>query len=220
MELIHEKFGTIRAIERDATFWFCAKDVCDALDYEDHKVALRKLDDDEKGAYILPSPGGPQEMLTVNESGLYALILRSNKPRAREFRKWVTNEVLPSLRRTGRYEMPRIYQVQIDDPPLKWVKGILAVRVRWLIEQGCFSEREYKYLKSQSRLNIVQRACHNRPAMVAFDSLPADIKQRASEAYSRYQPQITKLELKGIDLGDAPVRNINDVKPQIVNKWA
>jgi prophage antirepressor-like protein len=105
MELIHEKFGTLRMTEQDGMFWFCAKDVCDALGYEDHKVALRKLDDDEKGGYFLPTPGGPQEMLMVNESGLYALVMRSNKPRAREFRKWVTAEVLPTLRRTGRYEL-------------------------------------------------------------------------------------------------------------------
>ncbi len=222
MELIHEKFGTIRVEQAsDGAHLFCAADVCRVLDYKNPSNIIRKLCR-EKGIskrYTL-TEGGNQEMIFIDEGNLYRLILRSNMPQARAFEDWVCDEVLPSLRRTGRYEMPRIYQVQIDDPPLKWVKGILAVRVRWLIEQGCFSEREYKYLKSQSRLNIVQRACHNRPAMVAFDSLPADIKQRASEAYSRYQPQITKLELKGIDLGDAPVRNINDVKPQIVNKWA
>lgn len=211
MELIHEKFGTIRAIEKGGTYWFCAKDVCDALELTNTSMALQSLDNDEKGVRNFYTPGGPQEMLSVNESGLYALILRSNKPRAREFRKWVTNEVLPSLRRTGRYEMPRIYPVQTDDPPLKWVKGILAVRVMWLIEQGCLTGAAYRYLKSSGRLHIVQRACNNRPAMVAFDSLPTDIKQLASEAYSRYRPQITKLELKGIDLGDVPVRTINNV---------
>lgn len=105
MELIHEKFGTLRMTEQDGMFWFCAKDVCDALDYNDVESALRKLDDDEKGTEILRTPGGPQEMLMVNESGLYALVMRSNKPRAREFRKWVTAEVLPTLRRTGRYEL-------------------------------------------------------------------------------------------------------------------
>lgn len=105
MELIHEKFGTLRMTEQDGMFWFCAKDVCDALDYNDVESALRKLDDDEKGTEILRTPGGPQEMLMVNESGLYALVMRSNKPRAREFRKWVTAEVLPTLRRNGRYEL-------------------------------------------------------------------------------------------------------------------
>ncbi len=82
MELIHEKFGTIRAIERDAIFWFCAKDVCDALELTNTSMALQPLDDDEKGIRNFYTPGGEQEMLAINESGLYALILRSNKPRA------------------------------------------------------------------------------------------------------------------------------------------
>jgi prophage antirepressor-like protein len=105
MELIHEKFGTLRMTEQDGMFWFCAKDVCDALELTNHRMAVQNLDEDEKGVNFFDTPGGPQEMLMVNESGLYALVMRSNKPRAREFRKWVTAEVLPTLRRTGRYEL-------------------------------------------------------------------------------------------------------------------
>lgn len=206
MELIHEKFGTIRAIDKGGTFWFCAKDICDALTVVNYRDAVSvMLDDDEMGVEIFDTPGGPQKMIIVNESGLYTLIFRSNKPRAREFRKWVTNEVLPTLRRTGRYEMPRVYPVQTDDPPLKWIKGILSVRVTWLIEQGCFSERLYKHLKHTGRLLVVKRACKNTPAMISLNSLPHDIKQRAIHAYANYRPQITKLELKGIDIGDVPV---------------
>lgn len=65
--------------------------------------AVRPLDDDEKGSHIVSTPGGPQSVLVVNESGLYGLILASRKPAAKEFRKWVTSTVLPSLRRDGIY---------------------------------------------------------------------------------------------------------------------
>ncbi|HEY9124670.1 MAG TPA: BRO family protein [Bacteroidales bacterium] len=184
MELIHEKFGTIRAIEKDGTYWFCAKDICDALDYEDHKVALRKLDDDEKGAYILPSLGGPQEMLTVNESGLYALILRSNKPRAREFRKWVTNEVLPTLRRTGRYEMRRSYAN--DDPPLQYYYDVLCARVNWLVDIGVITWPYYNKLSQTGRLWRVRRGGPGQYAMVAVISLPPAMRQKTLAEAANY----------------------------------
>ena len=86
--------------------WFVAKDVCDALGIDKHRDAIGRLDDDEKGRpVIVDTLGGQQKMSAVNESGLYALIFQSRKPEARKFRKWVTSEVLPSIRKTGRYEL-------------------------------------------------------------------------------------------------------------------
>lgn len=88
----------------DGEPWFVAKDVCDALGIENNRNATSRLDDDEKGASIVRTPSGEQSMTTVNESGLYNLIFQSRKPEAKKFRKWVTGEVLPSIRKTGRYE--------------------------------------------------------------------------------------------------------------------
>jgi len=84
--------------------WFVAKDVCRVLAISDHHQAIEKLDEDERGRCIIPTPSGDQEMKTVSESGLYALIFRSRKPEAKAFRKWVTSEVLPAIRKTGRFE--------------------------------------------------------------------------------------------------------------------
>jgi anti-repressor protein len=78
--------------------WFVAKDVCDILELSNVSKALLSLDDDEKGITKVQTLGGEQSLLIVNESGLYNLIFRSNKPEAKKFRKWVTNEVLPSIR--------------------------------------------------------------------------------------------------------------------------
>lgn len=83
--------------------WFCGKDVCEILSISNHNDALSRLDDDERRGSVLPTPSGSQSMILVNESGLYHLIFQSRKPEAKKFRKWVTNEVLPSIRRTGSY---------------------------------------------------------------------------------------------------------------------
>lgn len=101
--LQHPDFGQIRTQKQGDNYLFCAKDVCDALNINNNRDALKNLDEDEKGVAKIYTPGGYQEMLFVTESGLYALIIRSNKPNARKFRKWITAEVLPNLRKYGTY---------------------------------------------------------------------------------------------------------------------
>lgn len=86
--------------------WFVAKDVCRVLDLGNVTEATRGLDEDELRSELLNSGGQGREMLTVSESGLYSLVFRSRKPEARRFRKWVTSEVLPALRRAGRFAIP------------------------------------------------------------------------------------------------------------------
>ena len=81
--------------------WFVAADVCDVLGIGPEQT--RRLDDDEKATATVPTLGGTQSMTTINESGLYSLILGSRKPEARAFKRWVTHEVLPTIRRTGQY---------------------------------------------------------------------------------------------------------------------
>ncbi len=85
--------------------WVVAKDVCAILGIRNHSDALSKLDDDEKGVVKTDTLGGTQSLSVVNESGLYSLIFRSNKPEAKVFRKWVTSEVLPTIRKKGYYGM-------------------------------------------------------------------------------------------------------------------
>lgn len=96
----------VRLILSNGEPQWIAKDVCDALDLKNHTRSMMLLDDDEKGAHIVSTLGGPQELATVNEAGLYSLILRSRKPEAKRFKRWITHEVLPSLRKTGVYIVP------------------------------------------------------------------------------------------------------------------
>lgn len=98
---------SVRIVMRGDEPWFVAADVCAVLEYRMASDMTRFLDDDEKGTHIMRTPGGDQEATIINESGLYAAILKSRKPEAKKFKKWVTSEVLPALRRTGRYEMPQ-----------------------------------------------------------------------------------------------------------------
>ena len=93
----------VRVVMIDGVPWFVAADVCEALTIDNHRNVLARLDDDEKGVHTVDTLGGPQEMAIINESGLYSLILTSRKPEAKRFKKWVTADVLPSIRKTGGY---------------------------------------------------------------------------------------------------------------------
>lgn len=102
------EFGTVRAVRGDdGEPMFVAKDVCAALGLGNSRQALARLDDDEKGVISTDTPGGEQQMQAVNEPGLYVLVLSSRKPEARAFKRWVTHEVLPVLRRDGGYMVAR-----------------------------------------------------------------------------------------------------------------
>lgn len=88
--------------------WFVAKDVCDVLGHSNSRAATERLDEDEKGVSKVYTPGGTQDMTVINESGLYSLVLTSNVPKAKAFKRWVTHEVIPSIRKTGVYVAPQV----------------------------------------------------------------------------------------------------------------
>ena len=92
---------------KDGEPWFVAKDISGILGYRDAANLVRRLDEDEKDTQKTSTPSGDQEMTAINESGLYNAILGSTKPNAKEFKKWVTAEVLPSIRKTGGYLIAR-----------------------------------------------------------------------------------------------------------------
>ena len=107
--------------------WFAAKDVCELLGLDNSRQAVSRLDDDEKGVINSDTPGGKQELTFVNESGMYALIFQSRKPQARAFRKWVTGEVLPSLRKYGYYVAPG---AQLTDEQREELERVMMGRMR------------------------------------------------------------------------------------------
>ncbi len=101
--------------------WFVAKDVCDALEHTNSRKALADhVDDEDKGVTVGYTPGGEQKLKTINESGLYALIFGSRLEGAKSFKRWVTSEVLPAIRRTGGYQTGQT----IDAETLAELKGL------------------------------------------------------------------------------------------------
>lgn len=103
LSIFDYKGKQVRTIQKDGETWWVLKDVCGILGISKYRDTASRLDEDERGSVRVDTPGGEQEMTVVNESGLYNVILRSDKPEAKPFRKWVTAEVLPSIRKTGGY---------------------------------------------------------------------------------------------------------------------
>lgn len=100
------KFGTIRTTTINGEPWFVAVDVCKALEIQNNRDAISRLDADEKGVASTDTLGGKQELTIVNEPGLYALVLGSRKPEAKTFKRWITHEVIPTIRKHGAYMTP------------------------------------------------------------------------------------------------------------------
>ena len=141
----HEQFGIIRTTTIDGEPWFVAKDVCDALDLKNTRSSIALLDEDEKGVTTSNTLGGEQQMLTISEAGLYSLVLRSRKPEAKAFKRWVTHEVLPSIRKTGRY-----IAGQESMTPEQMVKASM----QWL--EARISEQEQQIELQNEMINVMR----------------------------------------------------------------
>jgi anti-repressor protein len=106
----------VRTIVQGETIYFVAKDVCNVLEIVKHRDAVSRLDDDERGSVLVDTLGGKQTVTAVNESGLYSLIFTSRKEEAKKFKKWVTSEVLPTVRKHGAYMTDDVLEKTITDP--------------------------------------------------------------------------------------------------------
>lgn len=128
-----EDFGEIRALTIDSEPWFVAKDVCDALGLSNVTMALGRLDDDEfSSTEVTDTTGRKQQTKIVTEAGLYNLIMASKKPEARAFKRWVTHDVLPSIRSHGMYATPQTVERMLADPDtmIATLKALKAERQR------------------------------------------------------------------------------------------
>jgi anti-repressor protein len=133
----------VRTIVKDNEVLFVGKDVCDVLDIKNSRDALSRLDEDEKGVVLTDTPGGKQQMLCVNEYGLYNLVLSSRKPEAKAFKRWITHEVLPSIRKHGAYMTDEVLERSIQDPD--YMIGLLTA----------LKEERQKRLEAEKTVNIL-----------------------------------------------------------------
>lgn len=113
----------VRVLNENDNPVFVARDICEILGLSDVSKTVSRLDEDEKGTKNIPTPGGTQDMLVVTESGLYSLVLTSNKTEAKQFKRWITHEVIPSIRKHGLYATEEL----LNDPDLA-IKAFTALK--------------------------------------------------------------------------------------------
>ena len=152
----------LRTVEKDGELWWVLKDVCEVIGIAKHTNVAARLEDDEKGACVMGTPSGQQSMIIINEPGLYNVILRSDKPEAKDFKRWVTHEVLPSIRRHGSYALA-------PTQPMTPAQ-LLAAQAQLLVDM----ERRMDEMQGQPRALEAKVD----PAMKAF-SRPAEDHWRA-----------------------------------------
>lgn len=158
----------VRTVEMNGEPWFVLKDVCAVLGIADHKVTARRLDSDEVcQTPLTDSMGRQQETTVINESGLYNVILRSDKPEAKPFRKWVTSEVLPSIRKTGSYTVPKLSKEMqalflLDQRTVQQEQRITALENNMVVDYG----QQHALRKAVSRAVITALGGKDAPAYI------------------------------------------------------
>ena len=157
----NDKFGEIRTLEINNEPWFVAKDICDILEIKNSRQALTRLDEDEKSDVILNDGSQNRSMSAVNEYGLYNLILASRKKEAKEFKRWITHEVIPSIRRHGGYIAG---QEQMTDEELM-AKAVLMAKSK--IQE--LNQRNQQLEMQNSQLTVVNEIM--KPKAEYFDDL-------------------------------------------------
>lgn len=161
----NDRFGQVRIVPVDGELMFVAKDVCDCLEITKHRDAISRLDSDERGSVKLDTPGGKQDIAAINEYGLYNLVLSSRKPEAKEFKRWITHDVIPAIRKTGSYSMvipqtlPEALRAYADEVEShNATKAIVAQQEQQIAEFKPVKDYVDKILSSKSCLSITQIA--------------------------------------------------------------
>ncbi|MEH7342718.1 phage antirepressor [Bacillus sp. JJ1532] len=131
--------------------WFVAKDVCNILQISNSRDAIARLEPDEKGVAITDTPGGKQQLSIVNESGLYELIFASRKLEAKMFKKWVKQEVLPSIRKHGIYGTPQTIENILNDPDFG-IKLLTTIKEERLLREQAEQQRDKVIAQQQADL--------------------------------------------------------------------
>ena len=155
LQVFNYEGNDVRTVQRSDETWWVLKDVCDVLGLSNSRMVAERLDDDEKSVSLAYTPGGKQELTVISESGLYNVILRSNKPEAKNFKRWVTHEVLPSIHKHGAYVTPAKLEELMNDPDT-WIQMLTTLK-------------EERAAKEQLQLE----AAKNEPKVIFADAVSA-----------------------------------------------
>ena len=204
LQVFNYQNKNIRVMTRDGNPWWVLKDVCDILDIKNPTDVAKRLDDDERARFNLGRQG---QAIIINEPGLYNVILRSDKPEAKAFKRWVTHDVLPAIRVTGGYKIPATYsdalrlaadyceenltlksKIEADAPLVLFAKSveaadtsILVGELAKLIKQNSVDigqNRLFQWLRDNGYLIRRQGADFNMPTQYSMDLGLFEIKER------------------------------------------
>lgn len=218
------KNNQVRTVQIDNDAWFVGKDVATILGYSQTAKAVRDhVDEEDKGVSVLDTPGGQQRMTLINESGVYSLVFGSNLPNAKEFKRWVTKEVLPEIRRTGSYNVPEtpedklVLTMEVTNRTVKRVesieKDVNDLKNNVLLDTGSYavigrlvSKRVHEYLddrrypRNKNNVSLLFSDINHGIKRIAGVSARSQIKNKDFEKVMQYiyawEPATaTKMEL-------------------------
>ena len=194
----NDTFGQVRILEKDNELWFVAKDVCDCLEIKNTTDALKRLDNDERSRFNLGRQG---ETNIVNEYGLYNLVLSSRKPEAKEFKRWITHDVIPQIRKTGTYSMnipkslPEALRAYANEVELhNATKAIVAQQEQQIAEFKPVKDYVDKILSSKSCLAITQIAANYGLSAQELNKIlhEAGLQRKVGDQWILYKQHMAK----------------------------
>lgn len=197
----NDRFGQVRIIPVDGELMFVAKDVCDCLEITKHRDAISRLDSDERGSVKLDTPGGKQDIAAINEYGLYSLVLSSRKPEAKEFKRWITHDVIPQIRKTGTYSMnipkslPEALRAYANEVELhNATKAIVAQQEQQIAEFKPVKDYVDKILSSKSCLTITQIAADYGMSAQELNKIlhEAGLQRKVGDQWILYKQHMAK----------------------------
>lgn len=152
---MNERFGAIRSVLIENEPYFVGKDIADALGYSDSSSAIsKKVDKEDRGLAKMATPSGVQNMTVINESGLYSLILGSKLDSAKDFKRWVTSEVLPSIRKHGMYATKNTIETMLNNPDTM-IRILTELMARDIIKySGLYTLKEVADLVESGRTEL------------------------------------------------------------------
>lgn len=214
---MNENLGTVRVATNENGEWFVAKDVCDILEIHNPSDACNKrLDEDEKGIVLIYTPGGNQEMLCVNEYGLWQLVLGSRKPQAKDFKRWLTHEVIPAIRKNGGY-IDGQEHVPIEE------KIALEAEVRELhsLATRYKFQNDYLFEKVESLVRIIENDTTGDFSKKENDSWTEErLYDLDVEGYDKFQNDMEVFNFSDYSLMEELKAIVNSAHPRYIDKSA
>lgn len=178
----HPDFGSVHNVVIKGEPWFVAKDVCEILGLTNSRKATSTLDEEEKGVTICDTPGGKQQLTIINESGLYSLILKSRKPEAKAFKKWVTSEVLPSIRKYGYYISPAADLSRKDRKAIE--RSLSKALSKYLTDEDVYKVSKKMRCSEGYVESVLDGSIRNNDIMRVLQSRALANKKNWEDAYS------------------------------------